>query len=85
MAAPVAVSLALLGGVAAAEDPPPRLRAGALSGALHVDAVFDEPDWAAAPPIEGFTMVEPTQGGIPTTRERSTPSRSKRPGTPRRS
>lgn len=59
---------ALLGGAAAGEDPAPRLRAGALSDALHVDAVLDEPAWAAAPPIEGFTMVEPTQGGTPTGR-----------------
>ncbi|MEI6667879.1 MAG: DUF5916 domain-containing protein [Acidobacteriota bacterium] len=46
----------------------PSLKAGPLSGALHIDGILDEPAWAAAPAIENLTMSEPTQGGVPTGR-----------------
>jgi hypothetical protein len=46
----------------------PRLEAGVLSGAVRLDGVLDEPDWAAAPASSDLVMVEPRQGEPPTGR-----------------
>ena len=56
----------LAAGVSAQEAERPRLQAGTLSGELKLDGVLDEPAWAAAPAIDGLTMVEPRAGGVPT-------------------
>jgi hypothetical protein len=53
---------------AANEDRQPRLTAGPMHGAVHLDGVLNEPAWAAAPPITDLTMVEPREGAVPTGR-----------------
>ncbi len=44
----------------------PRLSVGALNGDLRIDGILDETAWSAAPLLEGLTMIEPREGGVPT-------------------
>ena len=43
----------------------PTLAVGVLDGTLRLDGVLDEAIWAQAPALEGLTMIEPTEGGVP--------------------
>jgi uncharacterized protein DUF5916 len=60
-----ALVLAVMPHVATAQDRP-AIRAGVLPEDLRLDGRLDEEAWAAAEPILDLTMVEPTQGGVPT-------------------
>jgi len=51
-------------------SPPPELRIGMLSEAIHLDGILDEPAWTAAPAIDDLTMSEPRAGGRPSARTR---------------
>ena len=44
----------------------PKLRAAPASGDLRVDGRLDEPAWQAAEAVTRMTMIEPTEGGVPT-------------------
>lgn len=46
----------------------PTITAAAASDSLHIDGKLDEPDWAAAIPIDHLTMVEPDAGAEPQAR-----------------
>ena len=65
---PIAFTAALcpLAAQAQAVEGVPSLRAAPVTGAVHLDGLFDEPTWAAASPSSGFTMLEPSEGGSPT-------------------
>ena len=58
--------IALTSSVVAQE--PPRIRAGAIAGDLHVDGVLDEPMWASAQLIDEFTQTDPDEGQPATAR-----------------
>ncbi len=60
----------LLTSPALAQSTPPAIKAGVLTGSIHVDGVLDEPAWAKAPAIDNLTMWEPTLGSAPTGRTR---------------
>jgi len=54
-----------LAGTAAAQAPVmvvPRVAAGSLGAGHRVDGRLDEPEWAAAPPADGFTQADPREG-----------------------
>jgi len=46
----------------------PSLAAGRLDGDIRIDGVLDETTWSNAPLLEGLTMIEPLEGGVPTAR-----------------
>ena len=43
-------------------DDAPRIRAARADGALRIDGVLDEPAWAQATPVTGFTQLDPEEG-----------------------
>jgi len=47
---------------------PPRIRAGGITGDLHVDGVLDEPMWASAQLVDEFTQTDPDEGQPATAR-----------------
>ena len=53
---------------AQSSDTPPSLRVGASTGPIKLDGLLDEEAWLAAEAIDGLTMIEPTQGALPSSR-----------------
>ena len=51
-----------------ADIQPPSVRAGMLSGTIRLDGTLDEEAWSAADVIDGLTMIEPSQGAVPSRR-----------------
>jgi len=51
-----------LGGMLAAQNPPPRLRALRTSEAIKIDGRLDEPAWARAQAAADFRQEEPNEG-----------------------
>ena len=54
--------------LAADVDIRPSLRAGVIRGEIQIDGRLNEADWLNATPSGDLTMIEPTQGGVPTGR-----------------
>lgn len=50
---------------AAQETQPPTMQVGTLPDNLRVDGVLNEPEWSAAPIVDGFTQTDPSEGATP--------------------
>ena len=52
--------------VAAGQTPEvPSLRVGTSAGNIRLDGLFDEAAWTVVESISAFTMIEPSEGGVP--------------------
>jgi hypothetical protein len=58
----IAFAVVLFPARSIAQDAAPRLRAGALTGDLHVDGVLDEEAWGQAQSIDALTQADPEEG-----------------------
>lgn len=56
--------------VAPAQDSPPRLRAGVLTGTIAIDGRLTEAAWESADAIEDFRQTDPSEGAPATARTR---------------
>jgi hypothetical protein len=54
--------------IAAQDQPPPALRAGALPDTIRLDGLLDEKEWGSADAADAFRQTDPVEGAIPTGR-----------------
>jgi hypothetical protein len=57
-----------VGAIAAQDQPPPALRAGALPDTIRLDGLLDEKEWGSADAADAFRQTDPVEGAIPTAR-----------------